>query len=179
MADIAPKSPGRPSKVIFPTEVEIDSTTPPSTSTVAPHSRKDKNEGGFFRWCQAWYFFALHPIMTLIIVTTCLKLVDKQEFVVYRSGLKNVLTQPDIVRLIGYGLRVQGIVATVCQGIVAQRIVFQLMETSGLCLGELSRVYDMKLPIIGRDPRVILLGAALLLTWPAQLSSPLFTGSIT
>ncbi|KAH0439368.1 multidrug resistance-associated abc transporter [Colletotrichum camelliae] len=154
------------------------------------------------RWPQIiseWYLLVVYLLYTTGFFSFMIFWLDGRSFAL--SGEKSELdsterisfirlTQSDIVTIISIGLVISRILCTAWQVIAAWRCVFILFEKTGLSLAEASHVATWRLPSgsifwpswspQGRLFRLrLLVVMVLFLSWPAQLASPVASGSVS
>ncbi|KAF6828297.1 hypothetical protein CPLU01_08572 [Colletotrichum plurivorum] len=148
----------------------------------------------WLRLVKEWHLLLLYLIFSVAFAFSMWRGLDGQSFAVSGnarlSGSSFRLSQPDVVTIISACLVVGRAVAASWQALAAWRCLFILFEKAGLSLADADVVGSMKLPpwSVVRPPsssrpsgsaaRLIAV-LSLLLAWPAQLASPLASGSIS
>lgn len=150
---------------------------------------------GWRRWLRLvseWYLLYLYALFYVVFAFGMWKGLHGRPFAVSgRYANKSFrLTQTDVSTIISACLVAGRAIGAAWQGLAAWRCIFILFEKNGLSLADANVVGSWKLPpssIIRRRPSSrpdggatkLLAILSLLLAWPAQLASPLATGSIS
>lgn len=169
--------------------------TAANTQARAPHTCLRTVEGR--RWSRLvseWYLLFLYALFCVVFAFGVWKGLDGKSFAVSGRSLpldKSFrLTQTDVSTIISAFLVAGRALGSAWQGLAAWRCIFILLEKTGLSLEDANVVGSWKLPpwsiIRSRSSSRPNPGAAKLLAilsllpaWPAQLASPLATGSVS
>ncbi|KAF2803236.1 uncharacterized protein BDZ99DRAFT_503285 [Mytilinidion resinicola] len=146
------------------------------------------DDAGIWNYIKAWHWFPLHLACCICFIVVMFLLVDNHTFLsgttpdsdLRRSGFY----QTEVTGLVSAALVLIRLVAGVGSALVLWRLIFILLEKSGLTLAEICRLADKKLPILPRFESSsqslwsCFAFVVVILLWPQTIAAPLANSSL-
>ncbi|KAF4424739.1 putative uracil permease [Fusarium austroafricanum] len=149
---------------------------------------KTRGKRACWEFAFQWYLIFIHLFYTITVTFCMVFWLNGMSFAFEGSpNPSRRLTQPDVTTLVSVALVVSRTISTAWQALTTWRCVFILLERNGLSLAETSRVISWRLPTLrmfgvshtGNASIRSIAIVILLLAWPAQLSNPIASGSVS
>jgi hypothetical protein len=170
-----------------PTYHSVSAETLEEIKPVSHAVRQD--DSGVWNFCKAWYIFLLHLITCVALVVGMIS-IDNHDFTIGSgpslfSLPKPRLYQTQVTALISLGLVITRLIASSCSALLVWRVIYILLEKSGISLAELVGLTNWRLPVLfrGNNKTSVLWSiwapATILLLWPQGFAAPIGSSSIS
>ncbi|KAF5646382.1 multidrug resistance-associated abc transporter [Fusarium sp. NRRL 52700] len=141
----------------------------------------------WLQFIREWYLIPLYLIYTTTVTFGVIYWLNGKSFEINGSpNSGNRLTQSDVTTLFSAAMVVGRFICTTWQALAAWRCAFIILEKTGLSLATTSRLISWQVPtpsmfrVPSSQPGTrAVVALILLLAWPAQIASPLASGSLS
>ncbi|KAF5554636.1 multidrug resistance-associated abc transporter [Fusarium mexicanum] len=141
----------------------------------------------WLQFIREWYLIPLYLVYTAAVTFGAVYWLNGKSFEINGSPNPGTrLTQSDVTTLFSAAMVVGRIICTTWQALAAWRCAFILLEKTGLSLATTSRLISWQAPTpsmlrasSSRKGTRAVVALILLLAWPAQIASPLASGSLS
>ncbi|KAL8671272.1 MAG: hypothetical protein Q9168_004226 [Polycauliona sp. 1 TL-2023] len=146
------------------------------------------DDSGIWNFCKAWYLFPVHLLACVALMVGVIRL-QGHEFEIGASPtiwtLGSRLYQSQVTGLISLGLVTIRLIAGSSSVLLAWRIAFVLLEKRGITLAGLTRLINIRVPLLpSKSSSNSLLWSiwattTVLLLWPQGFAAPLASSSVS